>query len=126
VKIIEESSHDPKSKIRVFQALRIEVNQEFEHIRASLHEAIQRLEVGGRIIVITFHSLEDRLVKHLFAEYEKDTIDEMTGNILTHGILRRVTKKPLIPREEEMIRNPRSRSAKMRIVEKRGTGKGKE
>lgn len=70
-RIIESASFDKKSPIRVFQALRIAVNQEFDHITGSLEHAIARLRIGGRIAVITFHSIEDRIVKRVFAPYLK-------------------------------------------------------
>lgn len=116
--LIQWSSRDPKSPTRVFQALRIAVNEEFAHIEHSLHEAIARIALHGRIAVITFHSVEDRLVKHIFAQYEKDTIDEITGQTRIPARLQKVNKKPIIPSEEEIRRNPRSRSAKLRIVER--------
>ena len=78
LKIIEESSFDQKSPTRVFQALRIALNEEFENIESSLKQALDLLSVGGKILVITFHSLEDRLVKNIFAPYLEDTINEVT------------------------------------------------
>lgn len=106
---------------RVFQAIRIEVNDELSVIEVSLEQAIKCLNVGGRISVITFHSLEDRIVKTLFKEYSsvKD---------LPHGlpvipdeyqpVLKMINKKPILPNSEELAENNRSRSAKLRIVEK--------
>lgn len=116
--IIESSSYDKKSTLRIFQALRIEVNDEFGHIRKSLESAMARLSVGGRIAVITFHSLEDRLVKNIFAPHLKAVIDEVTGRDLIPARLVKVTKKPIEPSREEIERNPRSRSAKIRVVER--------
>ncbi len=91
---------------RVFQALRIAVNTELENIEEALPKAIELVHVKGRIAVISFHSLEDRIVKRTFADWEENNI----GNILT--------KKPVIPSEKEIAENPRSRSAKLRVFEK--------
>lgn len=92
--------------MRVFQALRIRVNDELGMLKAALPKALEALRPGGRIGVISFHSLEDRIVKQQFREWEKE------GKV---GLL---TKKPIQPSEEEIGRNPRSRSAKLRGVEK--------
>ncbi|MBP9812265.1 16S rRNA (cytosine(1402)-N(4))-methyltransferase RsmH [Candidatus Gracilibacteria bacterium] len=118
LEIIQASSFDKKSPILVFQALRIAVNEEFSHIEQSLKQALLMLSVGGIIMVITFHSLEDRLVKQLFAPYLEDTIDEMTGQIREKAHYRKYTKKPIEPTEDEISMNPRSRSAKLRIIER--------
>lgn len=91
---------------KTFQALRIEVNGELDRIETALEGALKALKPGGRIAVITFHSLEDRPVKWFF----KNRTDQVEI----------ITKKPLIPTDEECEKNPPSRSAKLRIVEKRG------
>lgn len=91
---------------RVFQALRIAVNQELESIEIALPYALDLLKEKGRIVVISFHSLEDRIVKRTFKEYEKNNI----GRI--------ITEKPLEATEEELERNPRAKSAKLRVFEK--------
>ena len=88
---------------RVFQALRIAVNDELGALDAGLDAAIDRVRPGGRIAVISFHSLEDRIVKRRFRDDAR---------------VRAVTKKPLVPGDEELERNPRSRSAKLRVAER--------
>lgn len=90
---------------RVFQALRIAVNNELENIRKGLEQAINILQTNGRIVVISFHSLEDRIVKNFFKEQSK--INK----------LQILTKKPIIPTKEEILKNPRSRSAKLRAAQ---------
>jgi 16S rRNA (cytosine1402-N4)-methyltransferase len=91
---------------RVFQALRIAVNRELEQLAAFLDQAMGWLLPGGRLVVISYHSLEDRQVKQRLAALEKA------------GVMRRLTKKPLTPTPEEVRSNPRSRSAKLRVAEK--------
>jgi 16S rRNA (cytosine1402-N4)-methyltransferase len=92
---------------RVFQALRIAVNDELHSLEEVLPKAIGLLHPGGRLVVITFHSLEDRIVKHTFLAFTEKGL----GTV--------VTKKPILPTEEEITANPRSRSAKMRVFEKK-------
>ncbi|EKE27492.1 MAG: Ribosomal RNA small subunit methyltransferase H [uncultured bacterium (gcode 4)] len=116
--IIQKSSFDPKSKTRVFQALRIEVNDEFWSIRDSLKDAIGLLEVNWIIECITFHSLEDRIVKEIFSSFCTEEIDDFTGQTIKTWIAKKITKKPIIPTEKEIEANPRSRSAKLRIIQK--------
>lgn len=116
--IIEAASYDPKSSIRVFQALRIVVNDEFGHIERSLKQAVERLSLGGKIAVITFHSIEDRLVKNIFSPYLEGIIDDITGQTRIPARLKKWTKKPIEPTEQEIQNNPRSRSAKLRIVQR--------
>lgn len=90
---------------KVFQALRIAVNKELEVLQTALPEAVEVLAPGGRLAVITFHSLEDRIVKQYFQK-----IDNKIGKV--------INKKPIIAGEEEIKNNPRARSAKLRIIEK--------
>jgi 16S rRNA (cytosine1402-N4)-methyltransferase len=91
---------------KTFQALRIAVNNELENLKKGLKEALEILEPGGRMVVISFHSLEDRIVKNFFKENSKK------------GILKILTKKPIRPKIEEIKINPRSRSAKLRAGQK--------
>jgi 16S rRNA (cytosine1402-N4)-methyltransferase len=93
---------------RTFQALRIWVNRELEGLDRFLEDAVRRLRAGARLVVITFHSLEDRIVKHTFRALEH--ADEPRVRILT--------KKPIVPADEEVDRNPRARSAKLRAAER--------
>ncbi|MEA2087295.1 MAG: 16S rRNA (cytosine(1402)-N(4))-methyltransferase RsmH [Candidatus Caldatribacteriota bacterium] len=97
---------------RVFQAIRIEVNQELEALEKGLNQAIRVLENKGRICVISYHSLEDRIVKYLFKEVERKGKNQ--GN---YG-LKIITKKPIRPSSEEVRDNPKARSAKLRVAER--------
>ncbi len=92
---------------RTFQALRIWVNRELERLDGFLGEACERLLVGARLAVISFHSLEDRIVKHVFRALAQGRV-----------ALRILTKRPLVPGEAELERNPRARSAKLRAIER--------
>lgn len=105
----------------IFQALRICVNRELEVLEDTLPQAIDALSTGGRLAVISFHSLEDRIVKNTFrfAASDKHNTSGLGGVFLdkTPTVLD-ITRKPLTPSQEEVDRNPRSRSAKLRVVEK--------
>jgi 16S rRNA (cytosine1402-N4)-methyltransferase len=106
---------------RSFQALRIAVNDELAALEDTLHQAVRCLAPGGRISVITFHSLEDRICKQIFASYlEKCTCPPDFPMCVCggKGVLKLVNRKPVTASEEELAQNPRSRSAKLRAVEK--------
>jgi 16S rRNA (cytosine1402-N4)-methyltransferase len=103
---------------QVFQALRIEVNDELEALKEMLQQSTEVLKTGGRIAVITFHSLEDRIVKNFFKGVDESKTDELYGT-KNESMLHIITKKPIIPGEEEIKKNPRARSAKLRIAEKK-------
>jgi 16S rRNA (cytosine1402-N4)-methyltransferase len=91
---------------KIFQALRIAVNNELENIKLALPQALELLESGGRIVVISFHSLEDRIIKNSFKDFEKNNMGKI------------ITKKPIEVSEEEVLINSRARSAKLRVFEK--------
>ena len=97
---------------RVFQAIRIEVNQELDLLEKSLNQVIKVLEDKGRICVISYHSLEDRIVKNVFKKAEREKVAKEN-----YG-LKIITKKPIRASQEEIKRNPKARSAKLRVAEK--------
>ena len=104
-----------------FQAIRIAVNQEFEAETVGIKAAFEMLNKGGRLCVITFHSLEDRLVKNLFAEFAKGCICPPEIPICVCGkkpLGKHITRKPIVPSDLEIKENARSRSAKLRVIEK--------
>ena len=106
---------------KVFQAIRIEVNNELEELKVALDSSLELLSVGGRLVVITFHSLEDRIVKSLFKEKtEVPSLVKGMPNIPSELLpdFKLVTNKPVLPSSEEILYNSRSRSAKLRVIEK--------
>jgi len=107
--------------VKTFQALRIEVNNELENIKCFLPQAISVLKTGGRLVVISFHSGEDRIVKNLFRENARGCICPPEFPVCRCGRKPRIkiiSKKPIIPKCEEIEINPRARSAKLRVAEK--------
>ena len=104
---------------QVFQALRIEVNDELAALKDLLSQSVDVLEDGGRIAVITFHSLEDRIVKNFFknGNFEEEQEQDLFGNV-KKSPLKAITKKPILPSKEELKLNPRARSSKLRVAEK--------
>lgn len=113
--------NENKYLAQVYQALRIEVNQEMEALREMLDQTVTVLKPGGRLVVITYHSLEDRLVKNFMRTGNAEGRLEKDFYGQTAVPFRLITKKPIVPRAEEIERNPRSRSAKLRIAEKQMT-----
>jgi 16S rRNA (cytosine1402-N4)-methyltransferase len=109
-----------KYAAQVFQSLRIEVNDELNALKDMLRDAVGILKPGGRIVIITFHSLEDKIVKNFFKYGGRDdSVDDADPfGVRARSPLRMVTKKPIEPSEAELNSNPRARSAKLRIAEK--------
>lgn len=117
-KMRAEGGHPSK---RTYQAIRIECNKELEVLRDSLEELIGLLNPGGRLCIITFHSLEDRIVKSAFKKAENPCTCPSSFPVCVCGKVSQgkvITNKPILPGEEELERNPRAKSAKLRIFEK--------
>ena len=109
------------SATKVFQAIRIEVNRELENIRKFIPQAIEFLDKNGRLAVITFHSGEDRIAKEIFRENARGCICPANFPVCRCGIapkIKIINKKPILPTDGEIGKNPPSRSAKLRIIEK--------
>jgi 16S rRNA (cytosine1402-N4)-methyltransferase len=125
-KTLGKYNDDIHPATRTFQALRIAVNNELDELEISLEKAIKKLKSGGRICVITFHSLEDKIVKNIFNKYSGKQIIDFDRNyggfsdnlIASETVLKLITKKPIIPTDLEIKNNIRARSAKLRIAEK--------
>ena len=114
-----DGGHHPAK--RTFQALRIEVNAELDVIEPAIRSAVNMLREGGRIAIITFHSLEDRIVKQTFADLASGCTCPKNFPVCVCGKkpkVKVVTRKPILPSEAELEENPRSRSAKLRVAEK--------
>lgn len=118
VKPLFGREREKKELAKVFQALRIEVNQEMEALKEMLLSAMEMLRPGGKLVVITYHSLEDRMVKNIMktGNIEGKTIQDFYGNSQTPF---KLVNKVIIASDDEVKRNPRSRSAKLRIAEKK-------
>ncbi|HCI03778.1 MAG: 16S rRNA (cytosine(1402)-N(4))-methyltransferase RsmH [Candidatus Peribacteraceae bacterium] len=101
---------------QVFQALRIAVNDELGSLEILLSQVPDLIKPGGRIGIISYHSLEDRMVKQAFRKLSEPEIDPVTGQIVKAAPFEIVTKKPIVPSESEIEANPRARSAKLRII----------
>lgn len=113
-----ERDREKKELAKVFQALRIEVNHEMDALKEMLAAATEMLKPGGRLVVITYHSLEDRMVKNIMktGSTEGDETKDFFGN--TSSPFKLITRKPIIPDADEQAMNPRSRSAKLRVAER--------
>jgi 16S rRNA (cytosine1402-N4)-methyltransferase len=125
VAVIEKASPRRGDRVhpatQTFQALRIAVNDELAAVEKTLPQAVVGLRSGGRLAVISFHSLEDRIVKDYFREQSKDLVNPPYERIYEEerrAIVKLVNKKPILPSDEEIKENPRARSAKLRVVEK--------
>lgn len=118
VKPFIKPTQEKKELAQVFQALRIEVNHEIEALKRLLTQSLELLKPGGRLAIITYHSLEDRLVKNFIrsGNIEGRIEKDFFGNI--NSPLKAVNNKVIVPSDEEIVNNPRSRSAKLRIAEK--------
>ncbi len=118
VKPLMGRDREKKDLAKVFQALRIEVNHEMDALRDMLNAALKNLKPGGRLVVLTYHSLEDRIVKNFMrsGNFEGKVEQDFFGN--RKAPLKPINNKVIIPDDEEQQRNPRSRSAKLRIAEK--------
>jgi len=112
------SNYENKYLAQVFQAIRIEINDEMGALQAFLKQSADVLKPGGRLVVISYHSLEDRLVKNYIKSGNVEGIQEKDfyGNVI--NVLKPVSRKPITPSPEELKNNPRSRSAKLRIAQK--------
>lgn len=111
----------PHPAKRTFQAIRIEVNQELAILEQSIKDMVDVLDTGGRLCIITFHSLEDRIVKQTFRHLENPCVCPPDFPICICGkqpVAKIITRKPILPTNEEIGKNPRARSAKLRILEK--------
>ena len=121
VKPVTPKQAESKFYAKLFQAIRIEVNHEMEALKMMLEQSLKVLKPGGRMVVITYHSLEDRLVKNFFKSGNFEGRIEKDFFGVPSTPFEAITRKALLPSDEEIERNPRSRSAKMRVVEKKQT-----
>jgi 16S rRNA (cytosine1402-N4)-methyltransferase len=106
---------------QTFQALRIAVNEELASVESVLPQAVSALRSGGRCAVISFHSLEDRIIKDFFREQSRDIVNppyERIYEVERKAVVKLIHKKPILPSDEEIKENPRARSAKLRVIEK--------
>lgn len=121
IKRVVPKKEQIKSLSRVFQAIRIYVNSELDNLKIALTNSIDLLEQGGRIVVISYHSLEDKIVKNVFKQAASDCVCEKNTPICICNhkkTVKIITKKPITPTNDEIKLNPRARSAKLRAAEK--------
>ena len=119
MKVRKNTGHPSK---KTFQAIRIELNKELDVLKDTLDEMIELLDDGGRICIITFHSLEDRIVKSIYRKNENPCTCPSTFPVCVCGNKSKgkvITRKPILPSEEELVYNRRSKSAKLRVFERR-------
>lgn len=122
-KVVPFKKEEGNRAKRTFQALRIETNDELKDLEKTIEDAVDVLNENGRLAIITFHSLEDRIVKHKFIELEghctcPKSLPQCICNPIKRGQI--ITKKPIIPSDKELKENKRSHSAKLRVFEKKG------
>ncbi len=123
--IVKDAGHGKPEKVlaRVFQAVRIAANQEMDELREGLGQAVERLEPGGRLVAIAYHSIEDRVVKMFISEQAADCVcppDLPVCRCDHRAVLRSLTRHVIKPSPEEIASNPRARSARMRVAERLG------
>lgn len=121
VKICDKINYKRKghSSKKVFQALRIAVNNELGVLEELLDDILELLNIGGRIVIITFHSLEDRIVKHFYKKHSENITPKNIPIVIDNTTLKLINRKPILPTDEELKHNSRSRSAKLRVAEKK-------
>lgn len=120
-RVVKGGRRDIHPATRTFQALRIAVNQELQALESVLPQAVAALNPEGRLAIIAFHSLEDRIVKHYFRRESRDCICPPKQPVCTCGhkaTIKEITRRPIMPGESEIQDNPRSRSARLRVAEK--------
>lgn len=120
IESVIHSKDQKKAVVRCFQALRIHINDELEHLKKAIYDGVEQMKPGDRMGVMSYHSLEDRIVKQAFGKLCKP-VTEATAKSLHEVVVparaRSLSKKPIVPTQEEIERNPRARSAKFRIIE---------
>jgi len=123
VKSVVKGPHQTKSLARVFQGIRIEVNRELDMLRKAMEQSLELLKLDGRIVAISYHSLEDRIVKRFFksGNHEGKVEKDFYGNELKN--IEMLTRNIITPTDEEIERNPAARSAKMRVARKINSGR---
>lgn len=119
LKALEPRTRQAQFWAKVFQAIRIEVNEELEVIKEMLMQTVKLIKPGGRLVVMSYHSLEDRLIKNFFrsGNFDGEPQQDFYGNLIRP--FDPVNRKPIVAEEEEVIANPRARSAKLRVAERR-------